>query len=218
MQGFRAFKVIYGDGEVFLAAPAHGYGEANLDYPNGEAICGKGHRAPWPDCGCGYNAYSEPGGAVEYGASGIMADVWGHGKVDRYDVGFRSRRMRVMAFYQPYCSRCTRKAAEVATVNPEAGWLKPVGFFCEACAGDFVAAAIRVVKVDTVMAQLASKYGAGLYDAETTLERLTAWPDFLRQRDAAVAKADAVRQARASDNLRRYQAKRDARGAQMAAF
>ena len=62
MQGFRAFKVIYGDGEVFLAAPAHGYGEANLDYPNGEAICGKGHRAPWPDCGCGYNAYSEPGG------------------------------------------------------------------------------------------------------------------------------------------------------------
>lgn len=157
MKGYRAFGLKADEDRViYLNGPASG--QAPLEYPTTRALCGHGrHRAPdtkftpgqlEEPCMCGYNAYTELGGAASYahdGEANIMAEVHAHGTTVQYDLGWRSERLQVLAFYWPLCQErgclapvTTCAIYSVDELNATAGrralpreWPPPLRVVCE---------------------------------------------------------------------------------------
>lgn len=120
MDGYRAFRVVGDDAEVFLRPASNGTA-GSLEYPLLRAVCatdgappnsyGKGrHPAPQPGCDCGYHAYTKAGGATtyaglswQYGEMAVLAHVWGWGQVEQFSQGFRARYLQLVDFYWPFC-------------------------------------------------------------------------------------------------------------------
>lgn len=210
--GYRAFTVV-GDGEDAFLRPANTSptGEVPLEYPLVEALCAarQPHRAPDPNCMCGYHAYAKMGGACDYvhgGSAWIMAECWGHGRVEVCQMGWRSQRLQVVRFYYPLCqSDVCRNPAEFYEVGEHGyrqSWPPVLHFYCQAhqMAADADRAGrefdqraahragfytegdrdegqmvliekepARAGRIDVVIAHLAKRFEASVYDVEATL-------------------------------------------------
>lgn len=237
-QGFRTFSVRFGDNEFFLTGPS--YGATAVEFPHVEATCQRtGHRAPVRDCGCGYNAYTEPAGAASYSAHGIMTEVFGYGRTDLYEFGFRSRQIKVQNFYTPRCNgswsngRQYGSCHEIATVavqvydaggvgskRPE--WQNDLRFLCAFHAGETDRDGIdetAIFPIERVLTALSEKFNAGIYDAEVTHELHRRWPGLSVAIDRASTeaghRANAAAQARREERKNRERAARVGRAAQM---
>lgn len=108
--GYRAFAIRSDGDEVFLAPPSiRGGSKLPLEYPLTRALCNTAegqHKAPKKACGCGYYAFSDIGGSPDYlhrGIAMVMAEVWGHGRVEVHGMGWRSEKMQIVRFFYPLC-------------------------------------------------------------------------------------------------------------------
>ena len=143
MRGYRAFRVAVDQerAEPILLPNFIGTEQARfmvpLEYPTVRAICpSREHRAPAPDCRCGYYAFSAEPGALAYTSKfegTVMAAVLGHGWIEQHEHGWRAEQLKVMAFYWPVCSliSCNSEASIVTAQDVHStAWPRALYFSC----------------------------------------------------------------------------------------
>lgn len=85
-----------------------------------EAACNPGarigsrqrHRAPYPGCGCGFNAYFSPKGRLSPGSNEVLGAIAAWGEMDVYATGFRAQYAQVIALAQPTGGRGAKASTE----------------------------------------------------------------------------------------------------------
>ncbi len=216
--GWRAFQVHvdFDTEEVFLQPASNGATMA-LEYPLVRAVCrttnlagtspkvAGQHSAPQNDCNCGYHCYTDRAGAFDWNNTFdtgfrrmfVMAEVWGYGRVEAHEFGFRAERLQLVRFYWPTCEvQSCDSAASVAVVHrieprhdgyAAGGYPHFVHAFCDFCHAerpvkthyersgaamrlvpDEVYKLARVWPVAKIMQSLADKFKASIYSFDQT--------------------------------------------------